>query len=299
MKRTIKTNICHLLLAITVSLMMSPVSALADVDTNPREGIPLPGGTNVGLLYWKEISSSDYYSHGKKVTDNADLKSQMFIPRYVHYWDFKGWTPEINVLLPFGTSNLEFGSTNDRSSGLGDVMAQVAIATPDLIKGKETSYWVWLGFYLTAPIGDYNAEKAVNLGSNRWSYRLEFTPIVLKYGPFLLEQTNNVIFYSDNTDYSSRHVTQSKDPLFSSLVHLSYEVNKSFWLALSYDYHTGGETTVNGIKNDDKTKTSTLMATASVEINPRTKLMFSYATDVSVENGFATNIFTTRLGWAF
>lgn len=299
MKRRIKTNICHLLLAITVSLMMCPVLALADVDTNPREGIPLPGGTNVGLIYWKEISASDFYSHGQKVTDNADLKSQIFMPRYVHYWEYKGWTPEINLLVPFGTSNLEFGSTDARSSGLSDAIGQVAIATPDLIKGKDISYWMWFGFYLTAPIGDYNAEKAVNLGSNRWSYKLEFTPIVLKYGPFLLEQTNNVTFYSDNKDYSSHHVTQSKDPLFSLITHVSYEVNRSFWLALSYDYHVGAETKVNGIDSNDKTKTSTLGISASVEINPRTKLMFSYATDVSVENGFATNVFTTRLGWAF
>lgn len=288
------------LIAFVISVLMLPALALAETD--PRGGIPAPGGTDVFLFYMRSYSGNNYYQHGKKVSSNADLNTTLAMARYVHYFTFDSldkWTFAANLIQPFGSMNFESGATEDRTSGLGDTTFQVCAFTPNLIDEENNKYRMVLGLYVTAPTGEYHSEKSVNLGANRWAYKFEFTPLVWQLGPLVLEQTNNIKFYTDNDDYSSAHLKQKKDPLYAIICHASYDFSKTFFGGISYLYHNGGETEINGNAMDDETKTHTLKFTGGITLTPQTRLLLQYVTDVEVENGVGTNYIGCRLSHAF
>ena len=84
---------------------------------------------------------------------------------------------------------------------------------------------------VTAPLGQYDPDKLVNIGSNRWSFKLEigFSKAI---GPWTAECAPAVVFYTDNGDFfggQTRHVA----PLYSVQAGLSYTFAPGCWLALN------------------------------------------------------------------
>ena len=53
---------------------------------------------------------------------------------------------------------------------------------------------------VTAPLGEYDAEKLVNIGTNRWSFKPEIG-FSKAFGPWTVELAPGVTFYTDNGDF--------------------------------------------------------------------------------------------------
>ena len=55
-------------------------------------------------------------------------------------------------------------------------------------------------FEVTSPLGQYDSDKLVNIGTNRWSFMPELG-ISKTVGPLTLELATGVRFYTDNNDF--------------------------------------------------------------------------------------------------
>ena len=102
---------------------------------------------------------------------------------------------------------------------------------------------------MTAPTGQYDNTKLVNVGINRWSFKPE-VGVSKALGQWILEGAAGVTFYTDNDQYFGNNVRQ-QDPLYSVQAHLIYNFSPSLWGSLDATYYCGGRTTVNDTLNND------------------------------------------------
>ena len=75
-----KTAICILLFAV---LCLRADMSMA-IDGNARDYIPLPPGTNLGILYFQHLDASRFYSDGKEVPGDNKLEVNAPLVRMVH-----------------------------------------------------------------------------------------------------------------------------------------------------------------------------------------------------------------------
>ncbi len=118
---------------------------------------------------------------------------------------------------------------------------------------------------VTPPMGQYDDDKLVNIGSNRWSLKQEFG-ISKAVGPWTFEFAPAVTFYTDNGDFYGGK-TRQQDPLYSAQVGVSYTFIPGGWLALNASYFNGSRTTVDQIQNDDAQEGLRFGATLAIPVN--------------------------------
>ena len=98
-----------------------------------------------------------------------------------------------------------------------------ALGLADFMKHKPTfQLYAYGGVYV--PIGDYDSSRLLNLGTNRWAYRLGLPmvfPLGNPKGQTNLEIHPGVTFYGDNDDPTGSAGTMEQDPLFQVEFHLS------------------------------------------------------------------------------
>lgn len=286
----VKLIVFALLVLAAVSM---PFTAFAEND--PRDSICAPGGTSLFLFYYRHNYGTDLYADGSRLSSNMDFDLDLAIFRYAHFVGLGDWTWSYDVLQPVG--NLEFASNN--SSGLADTNLATHMNTPYLYRNDRLSYMMSAGFYLSAPTGDYDNDKSVNIGTNRWSYKFELTPVILQMGKFALESTVDATFYTDNDDYGTESATLSTDPLFSLQTHLSYNVTDTFWVGMGHYYYSGGETEISGVDQDDKNKTQALRFSASFNLAPNVIMLLQYQTETKRDNGLKQDYVGTRLAYVW
>jgi Putative MetA-pathway of phenol degradation len=111
---------------------------------------------------------------------------------------------------------------------------------PDFIIGASLE--------VTAPLGQYNSDKLLNVGTNRWSFKPEIG-LSKTLDLLTLELATGIRFYTDNNDFLDGKTLQIS-PLYSVQGHLIYSFTPGLWVGLDGLYYTGGRPTINGNKGE-------------------------------------------------
>jgi len=152
-------------------------------------------------------------------------------------------------------------------------------------------------FHLTvnAPLGSYDANAPVNVGSNRWA----FTPVVnLSLTPD--EGVSWVEFYAGGRFFTSNDTYKSnskltQDPLGIFTVHYSHNIGQYIWAGVGFYYDSGGETFINGIPQHNAAKGIRPSATISGRIGSY-RLTLRYDNTASTPNADpASGLISLRL----
>jgi hypothetical protein len=136
---------------------------------------------------------------------------------------------------------------------------------------------------VSVPLGQYDPDKLVNIGTNRWSIKPELG-ISKALGPLTLELTTGVTMYTDNHDFFGGK-TREQAPIYSAQGHVSYTLGAGFWVALDGTYYTGGRTTVDGVEGNDLQKNTRLGATVVLPVNRYMSVKLYGSTGVSTRTG--------------
>ena len=145
------------------------------------------------------------------------------------------------------------------------------------------------------PIGDYDSERPVNLGENRWKFREEVATVIGLGEKWYLDLYGAVEFYMDNDDKGVESLTLEQDPAYFAEAHLSYDVSDHFYVAAEYFFKYGGETDLDGVAQDDEAKDHAGRITFGFWLKENLQLLAKYRRDLHVENGPKTQSFETRL----
>jgi hypothetical protein len=223
---------------------------------------------------------------------------------YSRVFDFWGQSGSLAFVLPnawLTASGEVFNQERSISrTGLGDMTLRLAVnlvGAPALTLQEFASYQqdtiVGVTLLVTAPTGQYDSSKLVNIGTNRWSFKPELG-ISKALGPWTLEAAAGVTFFTDNDQFFGSGVRE-QDPLYAMQAHAIYNFSRSVWAALNGTYYTGGRTTLNGTQGDDRQDNTRWGATLSYSLDRMNSIKGYYSSGASARTG--TNFQVIGLAW--
>lgn len=165
--------------------------------------------------------------------------------------------------------------------------AEFATYRQDLIAGAS--------FMVSAPVGQYDPSRLVNIGTNRWSARAEIGMSKL-LGRWILELALAGNWFEDNDEFFGGN-TRSQEEIWSLQGHLVRGFASGIWFALDATHYEGGKTTMNGIPSNDLQSNSRFGATVSVPINRRQSLKFGASSGVATRTGTDFDLYA--LAWQY
>ncbi len=281
--------------AICLLLALPEVSLAA----NARDYIPAPPGTFLFCAYFNHITANKLYKNGEKVSNDFNLSQNIGIFRPVYYTQIGPFTIDPQALIPYGDVSLDgaaVGGNQYSATGFAD---PVVLATLWFVNDPKDKLWVGFTPWITLPLGEYDRNRVLNLGANRWAVKPE-VGLVKGFGEkFYVDLIVNGEFYTDNDDFGSGFlpVRLEQDPTVGFETHLSYDITKQWFVSLDYYYVYGGETKVAGIPQNDRMSNHGLGISLFWGIGSNNQLMIEYRDDFSVRSGPGTNKLALR--WAY
>jgi len=203
----------------------------------------------------------------------------------------------------FAAHGLVNGEPREREMlGLGDPRFRVSVnlfGAPALSAREFARYRqdliVGVSMQVSAPVGQYDNTKLLNLGGNRWSFRPEFG-VSKAWGPWTVELAPSVTFFSDNTDFFGGN-TFSQAPIYAVQGHVIYTFQSGIWMALNGHYLTGGRTTLNGVKSDNEQAITRAGLTVALPINRQNSLKLSASTGITTRTG--SELTAVGIAWQY
>ena len=243
-------------LAVTAFALMAWEARGQDLEPRTYSNIP------VGLNF---LIAGYGYSVGGVVTDpsfpleDGDVQIHSTVLAYARAVDVWGTSGKFDVVLPFawvsGTATFRGQPREREVSGLADPRFRFSVnlyGAPALSLQEFADYKqdliIGASLQVSAPLGQYDSSKLLNIGTNRWSIKPELG-VSKALGPLTLELDAGVTFYTNNDDFLNG-MTLEQDPIYAVQGHLIYNFGAGVWGALDATYYTGGRTTVDGVKGN-------------------------------------------------
>ena len=259
----------------------------------PRAFTNAPVGINFLLVGYQNSKGALLFDPAIPITDaNADI--DMGLLGYVRTLGIGGKAAKAGLLLPYadlsanGYLNGDF-RTRD-TQGLADPTFYFTMnihGAPALsfeeFKDYRQDVIIGFTFKLTAPLGEYDSNKLLNIGTNRWAIEPGLG-LSKALGNWILEASAAVSIYTDNNDFDNGKSRQ-QDPIYSTQLHVTYTFVRKIWVAASATYFTGGRTTVDGITNNDLQQNWRTGFTLALPINRKHSIKFFGSSGVSTRTG--------------
>ena len=279
-------------LALALGLACSSGASAFDVDAGDYTA--LPAGTTLAAVYYQNVSRDALFAGGNKLPGNNRLDSNVGILRGVHYLNVGGYIIDPQFLLPFGSLEGKGSLAGlGQESGVGDL---ILATTLWLVNKPESSTYFGLTPFLQLPTGDYDRNRALNLGENRWRLTLQggfITPLADK---LLLDVIGDVTFYGKNDDFGPTGVKMTQKAQYQLQTHLRYNLTPAWDVRLGLSHVNGGETEVADVAQNNRQRTTKMSIGSAYFITPTLQFLANYGRDVAFENGFREeNRFNLRL----
>jgi len=258
---------------------------------DPYDNAPAPDGLNVGLFYQNYYHADEFTDNdGDKAVD-ADLTANVSILRYLRYEQLGNWLTAFQVIVPFGQIE-EKKVFNEKSSGLGDVIfgPGLFLYSNDQIN-THISYW----FYAFAPTGEWDKDKAINLGLNHWYFEHQLA-ISTIYKKLIYDMNLN---YYQHTEESDNNF-QSPDR-FEIETSLAYQVTDKLVVGLNAGgYVDMDDAEVDGVSiADSKAERWQVGPTLGYTINDQFGINLRWTNDVISKNDSKGNDIWLRASYCF
>lgn len=263
---------CAALGALLVLLVQSRAAEAQELE--PRRYANAPIGMNFLLLGY-------VYTSGSVTADptlplqNARFHTHGLMLAYSRILDVAGMSSNFAVLLPvaWATGSADYnGQPQSRSvAGLADPAMRLTVnffGAPSLtlpeLRGWQQDVIVGLTTTVSAPIGRYEDDRLLNLGTHRWAFKTEIG-VSKALGRWTLEIAPALTYFTTNHDFFGGH-TRAQAPIASIQGHVIYQIGKGVWVALDGTYYTGGRTTLDGELSDNVLSNSRIGATAALPL---------------------------------
>jgi hypothetical protein len=262
-------------------------------ELEPRAYANTPVGLNFLIAGYAYSEGGLSTSEASPIKD-AHLRIHTEVLAYARALDVWGKSGKVDVILPYSQlsgSAMVGGQPREREiSGVNDPRFRFSVnfyGAPALSMQEFANYrqdlLIGASVQVSAPVGQYDSSKLVNLGTNRWFIKPDIG-ISKTVGPLTLELTAGVIFFTKNDDYFGG-TTLEQDPVYSTQAHVIYHFRSGIWGALDGTYDYGGRTTVGGVRNDDVQKNSRWGATLALPVNRNNSIKLYASTGASTRTG--------------
>lgn len=238
----------------------------------------------------------------------ADLDGDVAygILQYLRSFGLLGQSTKVNVLVPFTDGNwtgtLDGEPRRRDATGFGDARLTLEwnfVGAPAMTARELRNYdqktIVGASIRVIAPTGDYDDTKLINLGSNRWSYRLELGAS-RAFGAWAIEGIGAVWAFGNNDAFFNGNYLQ-QDELWVVKTHLVYSFRPGFWIGAGVGYGNGGRTIVNGVPRDNRQENWRIGATIAYPFNKQHGISLTLGSGFN--QGAGADFDTIALGYRF
>jgi len=246
-----------------LTLALAVTSLVRGQDLEPRRWSHLPAGLSViGGGYAN--TNGDLFFDPVLQLENVEVEMHSAIVSGMHSFAVAGKSARVDLILPYKkaewTGLLEGMPASTRRDGLGDPRIRLSVnllGAPPL-EGKDyvdyraahpVSTTLGLGLAITLPLGEYQPERLLNLGQNRFTVRPQLGVLHTR-GPWSFELTGSLFFFTDNDDFFGGNELQ-RDPIYALQAHVVRTFGRGWWVAAGAAGGLGGETEVNGVNSDN------------------------------------------------
>jgi hypothetical protein len=279
-------------MVVLVWIVILGIQAHAGV-IEPRAYVNTPVGINF-LLAGYAYTDGGLSTPGSLPIKDAKLTMNSGVLAYARSLDVWGKSGKFDVILPYSQlsgSAMVAGKERERNvSGFNDPLFRVSVnlyGAPALSLEEFANYqqYVIIGasVQVSAPLGQYDKEKLVNLGNNRCFFKPDIG-ISKAWGRFTLELSTGAYFFTKNDDYFGGKMLK-QDPLMTTRAHATYNIGRGVWAALSWTYDYGGRTTIDGERTDTFYSNSRLGATLAIPVNRNNSIKLYGSTSLHTTAG--------------
>jgi hypothetical protein len=285
-----------------VTLMSSPVLGQ---DLEPRFLSPAPVGMNFAILSYG-LSTGNVVMDAALPLEGTVADVNSIAATYVRTIGILGTTGRFLAAVPVATSTwsgeLAGRDSSTTRTGLSDPLIAIAVnfLGNRAQRGVEFARYrprTVLGLSLRArvPLGQYDSSKLFNLSTHRWmvSPRLG---LAFYAGRFVFEGYAAVWFFTTNENFFGGN-TLAQDPLYGFQGHVSYTFRSGFWAAVSAGQSFGGQTALNGVKEDNAQENNRLGVTVAFPLNSQHALKAAFTSGITTRAG--ADFDSVILAWQF
>jgi hypothetical protein len=290
------------LLSFAIGVCAAPAAA-NDVQPLLYQNVP------VGTSFWSLGFSN---SRGEVTVDNsipvrdAEGDINTYTVSYARALDLGGRSALLTVVLPYvdlAFEGLFLGqpASTDRV-GRGDPRVRLAVNLYGAPALDLDEYRAWqqrtiLGasVEVSMPLGRYQEERIINIGSNRWSMTAQLGGSH-RIGPFTVEGAVGGVWFTDNTDVlgSGR---LSQDPMGVVRASARWHFGRGAWLGAAVLYTNGGRTTIDGLERDDELDNWRSGVAVSVPLSARHRIQLLATEGVTARIG--SDFTTYAVTWTY
>jgi hypothetical protein len=285
------------LLTVAAFTVIAPKVGAADLE--PRAYSNIPVGQNFIVAGYAFMNGGVGFSPAVPIKD-AQLEVHNSIFAYARSLDIWGKSGKFDIIVPYAWLSgeaLVAGEPRSRAvGGFSDPVVRLyvnllgapALSVKEFANYKQETI-LGVSLAVSAPGGQYDDQRLVNIGTNRWYFKPEIG-LSKALGPVTLELAASAYIFTDNNQpFQGRNL--ERDPLYAARGHLIYSFGSSgIWGSLDATFFTGARTTMDGRRNDDMQQTSRLGASLGFPINRQNSIKLYGSSVVSAQSGANLNI---------
>lgn len=267
------------------ALLLSCFAAgLGAQELQPRAYLPTPVGVNFfGVSYAN--NRGDLLFDPSLPVEDSHVNANIVTLAFGQTLGVLGRTAQVLVIVPYVRANLDglVSGSRERAyrSGLGDATFRYGMnlyGAPAMSLKEFGDYRqktvVGVSVTVTAPTGQYDPVRLINVGTNRWAVKPEIG-VSRALGKWTLEGAAGVWLFTPNNLFNGTMV-RTQVPLGSLQAHAVRVLPHRTWLALDWTLYTGGRSSVSGKENFDYLGNQRLGATLGIILNRRQSIKISY-----------------------
>lgn len=296
----------------TLAIILSFTAPVHAVDDGARAYWKARDGTTVVSFQYLNLSmqasGAKQFDPGRYIYPNSDTEADVFVANWSRHMTLFGRPSSLTVNLAGGSADVsvttlippEFlppgvlpgSSFSQSASGFADPSVQLDVnlyGTPPLksnvdLLNYEPTLTLDAAVMLAFPIGEYDDNKLVNLGLNRWWGRIAF-PIKYHFGAFApgymssFELVPSVWLFAENDNFLGQ--TLENDPLWQLEAHLTHDFTRNFFGSLDLLYRGGFQSEISGSEVGDEVDVGNVGFTLNYHVTD----------NVTVRTGFSSNVF--------
>ena len=314
--------------ALSSALIFGPANAQDDGARTYWKG---RAGTNAMSFQYlnMNLQASDtvQFDPSHYIYPAADAEADIFVLSYARHMTLFNRPSILSANLVGGSVDVEFDTTitppeflppvvtpgasfSQSASGYADPSVQLDVnlfGTPKLpaifsYMNDEPTWTLDAAFMLGVPLGQYDADKIVNLGLNRFYGRLAF-PFKYHFGVFTpgymssLEIVPSVWIFTENDDFMGQSL--QNDPMLQLEAHWTHDFTRHFYGSIDLLYRNGFQSEINDVKLGSDLKIGNLGFTLNFQVTGNVTIRTSFSSNVFGDSDIDTSMIRLQCVYAW